>query len=858
MTNPLQLPAKNQLGTLHDGLWARSLFRFKTRRIETLSAERFIDCVLPGGSLQSARNIAFLIGSLATQEGHSVKRRIRTAFLLILSGRAGEAAPLLADTEKPALDEIIRLLKIVQQIAPQWAVSVVSALQSVMSKDLVDEILGALCKKLRESPADAAQALLNAYRDLIPANASVALGLERLLPATAPLKTRLALFEVPLQATPIQADLLQRLLTLLADEPAALVPYVEAALPHAGKDLDLAKTVVRALLAQQRIDAAIALAIQALDQTETIDTGTSFLMGALTGHGYYQEMERLLARLLPKDSRKLLLPFQADLLTAQGALHEAEALLEGHLASLPANAAQRVSLDRRLARIQMVIETAGIFARVPQPQNPVGVAVILMGYSPLALLWHSLTAIEMRKHGYATILLDSHTGLAMGSTGVAEIDGLNGMVTHRGRFVRGDTLGTGLRADWAIDVDKKIIRADGMNVYQPIYERIGTQQRRYSVDMHAPQAHYSLTQQVATADTALAVCQQIKVIAAAQDIQVRFLGSMSHYVPAAVYRKYCAAHPGSKMEFVSFLAAYQHYYNNLANTVSTALSVENMTRHPELRMSCHAYPEQFEAWIARQQDVDGIIAEVDRVINMDRARKQPSDEAEATMRRIQEHRAKGGRVVCLFGKIMYDICVEEEGGPCHADMIDWLNHSIEAVRGHDDILLLIKPHPNEIKPEVADPTEFFFDGIQVPLPDNVIKLEHRWFNINDIVPVTDMGVMWHGTTTLEFMARGIPVVVCATWGIHDHPVEVVTAMTRPAYEEILRHPERHIVSEEQRRRAALLINYLASDDIIVPYDYGHMPVFRNVGGNFAWFKDKVEVYLRDGDPHIAKIAARCL
>lgn len=858
MTNPLPLPAKQQHGSVQDGLWARSLFRFKTRRIETLSAERFIDCILPGGVLQSERNIAFLISSQAAQEGRDVKRRIRTSLLLILSGRPKDAAPLLADLEKPAFDEITRLLKIIQQIAPQWAVSIVATLQSFMDKAQVDELLRLLCKKLQEYSADEAARLLNGYRDVAPAHASVALGLEKLLPETAPLPARLAIFKGALQETPISADLLQRLLVLLADDPAALVPYVEAALPHAGSNLDLAKTLVRALLAQQRIDEAAGLAIKALDQTEIVDMGTAFLMGALTGQGYYQEMERILARLLPQDNRKLLLPFQADLLTARGDLSQAAAMLEARLAALPQSSSLRVSLERRLARTQMLIETAEIFARVPQPQNPVGVAVILMGYSPLALLWHGLTAIEMRKHGYATILLDSHTGLTMASTGVAEIDGLNGMVTHRGRYLRGDGMGAALHADWEIDVDQKIIRADGMNVYQPIYERIGTQQRRYSVDMHAPLAHYSLTQQVATADTALAVCRQIQEIAAAQDIQVRFLGSMSHYVPAAVYRKYCAAHPGSRMEFVSFLAAYQHYYNNLANTVSTALSVENMTRHPELRMSCHAYPEQFDAWIARQQDVDGIIAEVDRVINMDRARKQPSDAAEAVMRRIQEHRAKGGRVVCLFGKIMYDICVEEEGGPCHADMIDWLNHSIEAVRGHDDILLLIKPHPNEIKPEVADPTEFFFDGIQVPLPDNVIKLEHRWFNINDIVPVTDMGVMWHGTTTLEFMARGIPVVVCATWGIHDHPVQVVTAKTRTDYEDVLRHPDRYSVSDEQRRRAALLINYLASDEIIVPYDYGHMPVFRNVGGNFAWFKDKVEVYLKDGDPHIAKIAARCL
>lgn len=839
-------------------LWAQIVFKVKTRKIEVSGAARFFGFVLPDGVLESERNIASLIRKLSAQGAQNIRSRVRAAFLLILSNRPTEAAPLLKGGTKPAQDEIIRLLKALQKIAPAQAVALVGVLRTLLPPDALEGIVDVLCQKAQAFRADAAIFLLTGYHELVPTNAKAALGLEKLLPTSVPLQSRLALFRQPLERVPDTIAILQRLRVLLADDPATLASYIEPVKAKAAGNLVLADIVVRSLLTQHQLDEALTIASDALDRAQTIVPSIAVLLRILSTNGRYDAMARTIDRLLPQDSQKLLLPYQADLLAANGDPAAALALVEARLAEIPDSHRQKMALTQHQSRYRLLVETAAIFARVPQPQHPIGIAVMMMGYSPLALLWHSLVAIEMRKHGYATILLDSHTGLTMAPTGIAEIDSLNGLLTHQGRYLRGREGNKAWQAAWTVDVDKKQITTAGINVYQPIYERVGTQQRRYSVDMHSPQTQGSLDYQIGLADTALAACQTIEAVAAAQNLSVRFLGIMSHYVPAAVYRKYCAAHPGSRMEFISFLAAYQHYYNNLANTVSTALSVENMTRHPELRMPCHAYPEQFDAWIARQDDIDGIVAEVDKIINQDRARKESSPEAEAVMQRILAHRAKGGRVVCLFGKIMYDICVEEEGGPAHTDMIDWLNHSIDAVRGHDDVLLLIKPHPNEIKPMVASPTEFFFDGIHVPLPDNVIKLEHRWFNINDILPVIDMGTIWHGTATLELMSRGIPLTVCATWGVKDHPVEVVSAPDRATYEDVLRHPERQSVSADQRRRAALLINYLASDEIIVPYDYGHMPVFRNVGASFGWYVDKVDTYLRDGDPYIAQIAARCL
>ena len=85
----------------------------------------------------------------------------------------------------------------------------------------------------------------------------------------------------------------------------------------------------------------------------------------------------------------------------------------------------------------------------------------------------------------------------------------------------------------------------------------------------------------------------------------------------------------------------------------------------------------------------------------------------------------------------------------HADLKDWLHHSIEAVRG-TDTMLLIKPHPHELNEQIATYlNEYFTDLIDVELPENVVVLGHRWFDIQALKRFVDLGVIYNGTTAIE-------------------------------------------------------------------------------------------------------------
>ncbi len=621
----------------------------------------------------------------------------------------------------------------------------------------------------------------------------------------------------------------------------------------------LAKTIASFLLRTSRPEEACQLLREAALR---VTPNASFLVSAsmyLRRSGYVAEARRFLSNAYQLDPQHKGLGLEDARLTAA----------EGRVAALSSNSrpadlgsgARSEIEDHTRAELLVRAQTVDILSRIPNPQKPRGVAVLVTQGSPLSLLWKGLVASELRHHGFVPVVLEQFAGVPLAVTGDSRIDPLQGLVTGAGKLVRGETAGQPLRYNWVIDPGREVLLARGMNFFQPIYERIGTIMRRYTVDFSHPLARACLADLIARTDTALFVCDYIQQLTAAQGLQVRFLGSMSHYVPAAVYRLFCAG-PGksSGMEYVAFLAAYQHYYRGLEESYCTALSMANMTKQPDLRMPCHATADQFDTWLERGQDVNSIKLEIDSIVSMDRARRVTSQEAAEIRDRILAHRKKGGKVGCLFGKIMYDICIDEEGGPAHKDMVDWLNHSIDSVRDCEDILLLIKPHPNEIRREVARPTELFTDAIQSQIPENVIKLEHQWFNVGDLLSLIDFGVMWHGTTTLELIAKGIPVVVCAHWGIKDHPIPVIAPSDRENYADLLRSPTGLHVDRATQERAALLIKYLASDEIMIPYDYGRMQVLRKDGHSepIVWYMENVDRYFENGDPYIDFMARRCL
>ncbi|WP_114363890.1 hypothetical protein [Ciceribacter lividus] len=513
------------------------------------------------------------------------------------------------------------------------------------------------------------------------------------------------------------------------------------------------------------------------------------------------------------------------------------------------NAALRLRLDW----LQIVVDTGELISSVAVAEPAKGVVAILTQRSPLVMLWTGIAACEMRRRGYETVYLDSPSVLPF-EPADPELKALNGAIDPTGRRFVDAEQASGPHPDWPGGYQRNIER-NGYDLYQPITERIATAQRRYRI-IEGKQADELAKDGMVRADVAMQMCERLANWSKQTGKRVLIFSSMTHYSPACIYKQFAARCSRQlPIEYVEFNAGYEQYKNNNTNQAGSTVSVANLTRNPDQRVCIHATRRAFEEWLSRRTADGEAERESDEILRLRRAPGDGSEAAKAAYDRLVAHRARGGKVVCLPGKITYDIAIEEEGGPAHRDMADWLNHTIEVVRGLDDVLLVIKPHPYEVIREIADPNEMFSDLIEVPLPDNCIVLGHRWFNLPEIMRYTDLVTLWHGTATLECLAQGVPVIVSAKWGVLDHPIEVLAPTDRANYAALITTRGSQSVNPATQLRARQLISYLVGDEVIIPYPYSKLSVLRAASvTRWGWNKECVDRYLANGDLHVTHIA----
>src|SRR5690606_3344479 len=219
---------------------------------------------------------------------------------------------------------------------------------------------------------------------------------------------------------------------------------------------------------------------------------------------------------------------------------------------------------------------------------------------------------------------------------------------------------------------------------------------------------------------------------------------------------------------------YENYFANFSRPYSMKAGLRNVTAHPELRTASFPVPKDFMAWYeARKAFGAENLASVQAVTEVRRAAREeatPPPEALAFKERVREWKDGGGRVVCMFGKVVCDLAAPTDGGPAHSNMKDWINHTVDSVRG-SRTLLLIKPHPHELRDEIATfLTERLTDLIEGDLPSNVVIAHPDWFDLKDITELVDLGVIYNGTTAIELGLVRVPAVLCSNYAPIDYPI----------------------------------------------------------------------------------------
>lgn len=412
--------------------------------------------------------------------------------------------------------------------------------------------------------------------------------------------------------------------------------------------------------------------------------------------------------------------------------------------------------------------------------------------------------------------------------------------------------------EWHVDWPAGVVECDGINYYSYFHERLGQKARAHRVDIADSEGAAHLERLMERAGMALDVCESL-VPLAAHGKPIRIVLMEPHMAPEGVIREWCTQVGREHgIHTVAMSVGYENYYNNLGSLLATTLAVEDLTAQPELRMPFLGGEHRRRVAVAQDPTLDADPDEqVLSWICQDRSRVDVSSQhREAVVRRVQEVHAAGGKVFVALGKVSIDFAAPGDRGFAHPDFVTWMNHLVEGVAGSDN-LLLVKPHPHELREEIVrDGVEMLRDLVRPDLPDNVVFLEHHAFNTHELTDLVDAAFLWNGTALLEFSILGVPVYPASIWAVRDYPVGPEILRTREEYDDVLQGRREPAQAEGTARRSATLLRLMRTDQVAIPFPYVRRPAVNSVTGPPALDVARLEALARQPDPHLERAASR--
>ena len=520
------------------------------------------------------------------------------------------------------------------------------------------------------------------------------------------------------------------------------------------------------------------------------------------------------------------------------------------------------SVIKRLGELHFCAETADYYTMVPQPTEPEGVIFITprsieqTRKMPLAVL------MELKRMGWAVIPLTQGI-LPIEKTGIEEIDQFGGCLTLA-RQLTHETRETFEEIEgFNYQVDDGKLEWGKVSLSHALWEEASINRRMYNVDYTCPALQTYLGNVVQWTEVCAQALHNVHKTMKEMGLRTGILVNFNFRLPDAIFRNYCEEYGDADNFFCLHSAnGYQNYFTNFATNVSTKGIMRNMTRHPETRSGSFPVPAEFEDYYQSQKSsahhILEMVRDVTKVKRSTEGQRELHPDARLAKANIMEWKEKGGKVACAFGKVVCDSGVPFDGGPAHKNMKDWINHTIESVRG-SDTLLLIKPHPHELKEEIACfLNEYFSDLIDVDLPENVMVLGHRWFDINDLLEFVDLGLIYNGTTAVELGILGVPSVLCSHFAPVDYPVGHVVPTDKDDYRKLVRFEKEAAIAEDIKERAACWLHYMGSENVTLDYRYHARQITNKVVYPSWWFEEDIRSYLMEGDPNVSELAMRAI
>ncbi len=411
-----------------------------------------------------------------------------------------------------------------------------------------------------------------------------------------------------------------------------------------------------------------------------------------------------------------------------------------------------------------------------------------------------------------------------------------------------------------IDIPGKRIICRGMNIYQPIFEIISRHQFTYNYNYETDAwARYRTNALIKMYNTFFRYISDVEKWALSNGKRVYFISNAPHIHYAAAFRIYCEEKGfRNGLNYICTSPGYDNYFLNASDPRSETTTALNLTRNLNSRNSFLGTPEGFERYYENNKwRLPEIRQKMQKHLEAQRGRDRQRVLYEAkqnVLEQIRKAKDEGKTIILLNGKVIIDLAVKYTQGCVHSDMREWITHAVDfANRNSDSVLLLIKPHPHENRVDLTLTSEKIDDLrslIDVEMGDSVIYLDNDMFTNSELTPYMDIGLVWNGTSSLEFTAQGKKVLVADVWGHYDYPIGFVFPKTIEEYESYMLDPSLIQEREDISDRAITFLEYMGSDDVRIRNLYSQTTLM-----NFHQFEssvdsEAVDEFVRNGNEHL--------
>ena len=413
-----------------------------------------------------------------------------------------------------------------------------------------------------------------------------------------------------------------------------------------------------------------------------------------------------------------------------------------------------------------------------------------------------------------------------------------------------------LHLRWEIDLPARRAVALGVNFYPRFFEIETMMLRRYDFDWRKPNVQRIFQFFLKQTDSALAWCRQLRktVMGMPESPKIGIISQHSYQLPEAALADYVQAHCDGRLRFIQFKNLANMSLVHKQESVHTQLSAFDMGRYPDCRLIQLPARSRFEPWYTERKDDPAFCARLDAA--REDLRVRSCEPCSGPLHdRIRAARSAGKRIVLCIGRFLFDQCLRREGGPGHADIRDWLEHTVSLAAAQPDILLIVRPHPHEDNPFISvKARQCLRDLLPQQLPDNIICMAPSAMSMQQMGALIDLAVIWVGTAANELTAMGVPVAACS-YAAHDQmPYDAIFPQSREEYANLLRCTRFPSPDDEARKRAAACLEYISSSAALEEYPYAYLYQSNSFRIIPWYYPDRLQKYYEHGDPHIESIA----